>query len=320
MTTAIMVANEAAVEVTNNFSKSFVESWLNFNADKAETTIKTYSKALKYFVGWLAYNNVENPQRQDIIRYREHLVETKKVSTARLYLVAVKSMFRWLSSEGFYRNISADVKSPSLAEESETHSREPLSLTEARQVLHCFDGKVDEKSLRDALILRIMLNCGLRSVEIVRLDTGDIEKRHGKIYLRVWGKARAGKVQRVEIPKKIFDMIQDYLNARHSKRERGEAMFVSTSRRNRGQRLQTQSVSRLAKATFRACGIDSESVTCHSCRHFTATELLLHGTDIRRVAKLLRHRSVMTTETYAADLRRANDDSVQKLSALLDAA
>lgn len=317
-----MVTNEppAVIEVGSSFSEALVADWLSFNADKAQATIVTYGKALRNFFKWLADNDVANPTRADVIKYRDELAATKKTNTARLYLAAVKVFSKWLTAKGLYPDFAAGVATPRLDEEAETHSREALTLDEAKSVLKSFDGKTDEKSLRDRLILRIMLNCGLRAIEICRLDVADIEKRHGKIFLRIWGKGRKGKTARVEISKTVYNMILDYLNLRGSKRAKGEPMFVSTANRCRGQRLQPQTVSRLAKATFRAVGIDSPSVVGHSCRHFFATQLLLEGIDIARVQKLLRHRDVKTTTIYRHDLQESTDNSVQTLSDLLDVA
>ena len=320
MTTAVTITNNTAVATAGNFDQNLVADWLAFNAYKSPATVLTYKKTLKNFFAFLGANKIASPTRQDIISYRNQLCATKSVSTARLHIAVVKNFFKWAASCGLCLDVAAGVKSPSLAEEGEIHSREPLTLSQARTVLSTFKNKTDEKSLRDSLILRLMLTCGLRSIEIVRLDSTDIEKRHGKIFLRVWGKGRSGKTARVEIPASVHKMILDYLNVRGARFKVGEPLFVSTSNRTRGQRLQTQTISRLAKATFRGVGIDTPTITCHSCRHTCATILLREGqTDIRRVQKLLRHKSVVTTERYAADLRQANDDTVAVIDGLLAA-
>lgn len=316
----IVAKQDNAAVVGSSLSSTLVVDWLNYNADKSPATVKTYAAALKNFFGWLADNNVTVPRREHVIAYRDLLCTSKKVSTARLYLSAVKVFSKWLASIGAYLDFAAGVTTPTLEEEAETHVREALTLDEAKAVLKTFNGKTDVKSMRDALIMRIMLNCGMRSIEIVRLDATDIERRHGKIYLLVWGKGRKGKTARVEISRTIFNMIQDYLNLRGSKRMKGEPMFVSTANRNFGQRLQTQSISRLAKRTLRVVGIDSSTVTCHSCRHFFATELLNQGVDLRTIQRLMRHRNSSTTEIYLSDRKMRNDISVLMLSALLDVA
>lgn len=320
--TETVATNTAAVAVVGNFNENLVADWLTFNADKAEATVRTYGRAIGSFLKWRAANNVESPARADIIRYRDELCATKKPATSRLYMVAVKNLFKWLASEGKYLDVAANVGLPKLDDDdADCHKREALTLEEAKSIIRSFKGKTDIKSMRDALILRLMLNCGLRSIEVVRLDANDIEHRHGKHFLKIWGKGRKGKTARVEVSKSVYAQILDYLNARVSKRAKGEAMFVSTARRNFGQRLTTKSISRIAKETFRAVGIDSELISCHSCRHFAATQALLEGVEIARVQRfLMRHKSVTTTAIYRHDLERATDNTVQILSDLLDVA
>ena len=323
MTTAMTaVTNNTAGVVVSNFNENLVRDWLDFNVGKAAATVRTYGRAIASFLRWRDEHGVEEPTRADIIQYRDELCATKAPATARLYTVAVKNLFRWTASQGLYLNVADGVDLPKLDDDdADTHKREALTLEEAKTVLSSFKGKKTEKDLRDALILRLMMNCGLRSVEVVRLDATDIEKRHGKIFLKVWGKGRKGKTARVEVSKTIYNQILEYLNARGSRREKGEAMFVSTARRNPGQRLQTKSISRMAKETFRAVGIDSELVSCHSCRHFAATQALLEGVDIARVQRfLMRHKSATTTAVYRHDIQRATDNTVQILSDLLDVA
>lgn len=317
MTMEIMKVEDKAVVVSNPFNAAVVADWLDFNRDKAPATVRTYSKAIGSFLAWLADKNITRPNRNAVIDYRDELCRSKKINTARLYTSAVKIFSKWIASAGLYVDFAAGIKTPALDEESETHSREALTLDEAHAVLDSFTG-TNEKSLRDKLILRLMLNCGLRSVEVTRLDTTDFEKRHGKTFLKIWGKGRKGKTARVEVSKKVYDMILDYLSARGAKFKAGEPMFTSTANRNRGARLSTQSVSKIAKATFRNVGIDTPTITCHSCRHTFATVALLNGVSIEKVQKILRHKSATTTGIYRHDITAANNDGVQIVSNLLD--
>lgn len=317
MTQEILKVEEKAIIAGNSFSKKLVADWLDFNADKSPLTVKAYSRAVTTFLGYLADNGIKEPSRRDVINYREKLCSSKKLSTARLYVTAVKTFSKWLAQNKLYPDFAAGVETPKLDEEAEEHSREPLTLDEAKKVLRSFEG-IDEKTLRDKCILRIMLNCGLRSVEVVRLDSTDFERRHGKIFIRVWGKARKGKTAKVQVSKVVYDMIQNYLDARGAKREKGEPLFVSTANRNRGQRLQTQTISRMAKEVFKSVGIDSPYVTCHSCRHFAITQMLLAGVDLEAVRQIARHKSSNTTQIYRHDVTAVNNIGVSILSDLLD--
>ena len=316
MTMEMAVRNEAVVIANNPFAASVVADWIAF-CDVQPCTQRTYDKAVASFVGYLKSNGIEQPQREDVIAYRKWLLANKyKVSTSRLYVTVVKKFFKWLASRSLYPNVAADVKLPELT--TDEHARDALTLDESRAAIFSFTGK-SEKELRDKAIMSLMIGCGLRSIEIVRLDIGDIEKRRGQWFIRVHGKARAGKTDSVAISPELKKLVDEYMNVRPVGKK-GTPLFVSTANRNRGQRLQTQSISRLAKKTFAKIGIESDRVTCHSCRHTAATLMLEAHVDVRRVQKIMRHRSASTTEIYAHDLSRYNNDGVQILSRLLFAA
>lgn len=106
-------------------------------------------------------------------------------------MTIAKKFFRWLASQCLYPNVADGVKLPKLP--TEEHAHDALTLDEAKATLATFKGK-SEKDLRDKAIMAIMLNCGLRSVEVVRLDLGDIEKRRGVWVVNVRGKGQTGKV------------------------------------------------------------------------------------------------------------------------------
>lgn len=314
------VESNAVVVANNPFTAAVVADWIAF-CDVQPTTQKTYDKAIKSFVGYLSSNHIVQPQREDVIGYRKWMTDEDndganarfKVSSARLYVTVVKKFFRWLSSRSLYPNVADGVKLPAMP--TDEHARDALTLEESKQAISSFEG-TSEKTLRDKCIMALMIGAGLRSVEVVRLDVGDIEKRRGQWIVNVHGKARAGKTDRVQISAELKKLVDEYLSVR-PKCKKGTPMFISTARRNAGQRLQTQSVSRLAKRVFAEIGIESDRVTCHSCRHACATLMLQAGVPLRNVQKILRHRSPVTTEIYSHDLDAYNNHGVQILSNLL---
>lgn len=307
------IESSVAIVANTPFSASSVADWIAF-CDVQSTTQKTYDKAVQNFIGYLKSNSIAQPKREDVISYRNWLLaDGYKVSSVRLYLTICKKFFRWLSSRNLYPNVADGVKLPAMP--SDEHARDALTLEESKAAILSFKG-TSEKDLRDKAIMALMLNCGLRSIEIVRLDVGDIEKRRGQWFIKVHGKARAGKTDSVQISSALKKLVDDYLSVR-ALGKKGTPLFVSTANRNRGSRLETQSVSRLAKKTFAKIGIESDRVTCHSCRHSAATLMLQAGVPIRQVQKILRHRSAVTTEIYSHDLDAFNNHGVQILSNLL---
>lgn len=303
----------AAIVADSPFSKATLTDWIQF-CDVQPCTQRTYDKAVQSFVGYLKSNGIAQPTREDVISYREWLLaDGYKVSSVRLYLTICKKFFRWLASMGLYLNIADGVKLP--ADNSTEHAHDALTIEEAKQAIFSFTGK-SEKDLRDKCIMALMIGCGLRSVEVVRLDIGDLEKRKGLWFIRVHGKARGGKVDSVQISETVKQMLEDYLSVRAGAKK-GTPLFVSTANKNRGARLETQTISRLAKKTFAKIGIVSERITCHSCRATTCTLMLQAGVPMREVQRVLRHRSSATTEIYARDLDSFNNRGVRTLSNLL---
>lgn len=299
MTKAVEVINtteiitESAAEKINDLT----QDWLNF-VDVAPTTFVTYQRALKNFTKWLADNDVKEVNRAVVIAYRDSLLEKLQPTTCRLYIACLKLFIKFLASKGICPDFTAHFKGVKI--NNDTHSRDALNVDESKEVLHSMTG-TDEKSLRDKAIVAVMLATGLRCVEITRLDVADIEKRGKKLFLKVHGKARQGKVDSVILPAQCAALIRQYLNLR-GKVQATEPLFTSTSRRCKGQRLQSQTISRLCKKVLVNAGYDSPRLTAHSLRHSFATNALTAGVSLREVSKALRHKSVVVTEVYAHDL------------------
>lgn len=121
-----------------------------------------------------------------------------------------------------------------------------------------------------------MATAGLRTIEIVRADVGDIIHEFGKTYLLIQGKGHSAKDAKILLAAKVITLIHDYLSSRGSC-EVTEALFTSTANRNRGQRLQPQTISKMVKAQLRAVGIDTPRLTAHSLRHTAATTMIYNN-------------------------------------------
>lgn len=316
MTTAMTVGTiDKAVVGNNPFNAATLADWIEF-CDVKVPTQKTYNKAVENFFGYLNNNGVDKPSRETVIGYRDWLLaEGYKVSSARLYVTICKKFFRWLASKMIYPNVADGVKLPEKPDVDE-HAHDALTVQEAQATLSSFEGKTDEKSIRDKCIMSLMIGAGLRSVEVVRMNIGDWECRRNQWFLKLQGKGKSSKSQTIPISAELKKCIDDYLSVRPAGKK-GSALFISTAARNFGQRLQTQSISRLAKKTFAKIGIVSDRITCHSCRATFATLALDAGVSIRKVQKILRHVSTDTTEIYANDITRFNNEGVQIVSNLI---
>lgn len=287
-----------------------VEDWVN-HCDVSPLTQKLYNSAAAKFVSFVQDNGGLN--EITLINFREYAKQNFATATARLYFTVAKKFCQWTCKKMNVADFSLGVKGVKIS--NDTHSRDALTVEDCAKVINSFDGK-NFISVRNKLIVSLMASCGLRTIEISRLDVGDVEQRRGKYFLRIWGKARAGKVDSVCLPNELKAMIDKYLKLR-GKVKATDPLFVSTSNFSKGTRLQTQSISRLTKKALRNAGFDSKRLVAHSFRHSFATNALLAGVSVDKVQRTLRHRSPVTTQVYRHDLDAYNNDATEIVSRAL---
>lgn len=298
---------------TGSAIDEMLNRWLNDDSDISnELTKSSYRNAIKIFVKFLN-DSGRTLDKAAVKAYRQWLTANRSVSTARNYFSILRVFVKWLASQDYCPNYTADVHTVKL--DTSEHARDSLTLDEAVSVLKSFKGN-DIQSVRDKAIMSLLLTCGLRTIEIIRIDIGDMERRRGQWRLKIWGKGRAGKDASVILPDETKKLIDEYLRLR-GKTKSTEPLFVSISRRNKNERLQRQSISRLAKKSFLAAGIQSTKIVAHSCRHFCATTALDEGCSLDEVSKNLRHKSVATSEIYRHDRISDTNSTTRVVAAIL---
>lgn len=310
MTAALVKVNGLQVETRKIFGASLIERFAKF-AGVSESSRQTYTKCLRQMFRYLADNSIDVPTRDNLVDWIEVMkVEGKSASTIQLYLTAAKIFFRWLSQEGIFANIADHLKSG--VKLSHNHKKDALSAEQCKELVKNVLGET-LKSLRDRAILSLMTTAGLRTIEVVRANVGDIRFERGKVFLYVQGRGRSAADEKVLLSKQTYSAIKIYLKAR-GKVQSSAPLFVSTSRRNKNFRLETQTISRMVKKNLRGIGLDSPRLTAHSLRHSTATNLIFAGIELPKVQMILRHKSLNTTMIYAAAWERYCNDGEQILA------
>jgi integrase/recombinase XerD len=147
---------------------------------KTAGTLKTYSKNLLAFAAWCAANG--RPPALDKPTVKEFLADTLErgeATTARAYLVALKSFARWAAEEEeIPSNEVAGISPPKLSEKV----LPPFSEDDLKALLKACDGKrfMDR---RDEAIMRFLLDTGARAEEAVSLPIADLNIGKGEAKL-----------------------------------------------------------------------------------------------------------------------------------------
>ena len=170
-----------------------------------------------------------------------------------------------------------------------------------------------EQGLRDYAILLLMVTGGLRTIEVVRADIGDIRNAGDNTVLYLQGKGHEEKTDYIKLSSPAEQAIRAYLKARGETDDKAP-LFSSQSNNNKGQRLTTRTISGMVKARLQQAGYDSSRLTAHSLRHTAVTLSLLAGKDIAEVQQFARHANIATTMIYNHALDKAKNSCSEAIT------
>lgn len=301
-----MAQSRAIVKVGGKVVKAGTDDWRGVVAsfissqDVKESSRNLYTRTLTQYFRWLEetkrINSFLSLTRQDILEYKDSLLSSGlSALTVSSYIVAVRKFYEWAEAEKQYPNIAKGIKTP---RRKQAFKKQHLTDAKSGELLQHFQSI----SLRDFAIVNLILRTGLRTVEVVRADIGDITFKGDKRVLLVWGKGHTEKDDFVVLSDKAYEPIRNYLATRKGAKA-GEPLFTSNSRQNRGERLTTRTISAICKEGLKAIGLDGKEYTAHSLRHTTAVAILKHGGMITDVQDVLRHTSPATSQIYTESVK-----------------
>ena len=307
---AAIMMDMVAVKQADLTSEIFTR-WAAFIEAKPRT-VEAYTKTIRQFMRWLSDRGITRPTRDDVISFREYLKEGHKAATVQNYIMAVKQFFKWTAQEGIYPNVAENVKGAKI---EKGFKKDYLTSAQVGKLIKGVD-RSSLKGMRDYAILSLMVTTGLRTVEVVRANVGDMRTMADFTVLYIQGKGRDEKAEYVKIDHRVEESIRAYFKARGGVKE-DEPLFTSIAHRNGGKRMTTRSISRIVKDHLKEADLESDRLTAHSLRHTAATLNLLNGGTPEETRQLLRHANINTTMIYSHALERASNNSEARIAAAI---
>ena len=298
-----------SLDVSRTLDFNTFDRFINY-LDASPKTVETYKKALRQFFNYLGVHGIRQPQREDVIAFRDDLKASGlKPTTVQNYITATRLFFKWTEQEGLYPNIAEHVKGAKL---DRNHKKDYLTSRQAKEVLASIETDTEE-GLRNYAILSLMVTGGLRTIEVSRADVGDLRTVGENTVLFLQGKGREEKTEYIKISAPVERAIRTYLKARGNVEE-GQPLFTSISNNSRGKRISTRTVSAIVKKALKNAGYDSARLTAHSLRHTAITLALLAGREITEVQQFARHANLNTTMIYNHALDQAKNGCSDAIS------
>jgi len=159
--------------------------------------------------------------------------------------------------------------------------------------------------VRDALIIELALNTGLRVSELSKLKVEHLYLKKGQNSLIVKN-GKGGKDRVVQFGPKLKNQILEYLGYRFKE---SEYLFIS----QRGYQITSSGIQQVFKKYAKMAMLPPH-YSIHSLRHTYATYLYkASGYNLRMVQKQLGHSSITTTMAYSDVIGQDLDDAILAL-------
>lgn len=291
-----LVNTSTTALVTPSRIEELVDSFIQAQ-DVKETSKKLYRRTLKQYFTWVNEKGylLSEIARPQIIEYKRDLLEAgKSPFTVGSYITSLRRFYEWAEANKYYPNVAKGIKTP---RRKQQFRKQPLLPDQAKALLNYYQ----DRALRDYAIVNLLLRTGLRTVEVVRANVGDITFKGSQRVLLVHGKGREERDNFVILTDKAYQPIVNYLSTREGL-DPSQPLFTSTSNNSKGSRLSTRTISYIAKEGLKAIGLDEHRFTAHSLRHTTAVNILRGGGSLEQAQMTLRHTNPATTQIYTATL------------------
>ncbi len=143
-------------------------------------------------------------------------------------------------------------------------------------------------SFTNYLLIRVMVETGMRVAEVLNLTLENINRTTGKVFIRE-GKGKKDRV--VYFHNGLLVEFNEYLD----RMEKGNTGLVFSTRT--GKPLNQNNVNRMIDTYRVKAGIEKH-ITAHTFRHTYATKLLKETNNLSKVQKVLGHSHISTTQIY----------------------
>ncbi|WP_304200526.1 site-specific integrase [Flavobacterium alvei] len=241
----------------------------------SESTIATYSEALKSFLVFFRKKALTEITNEDVIVYNnEYILKNNLSASYQNQIVnAIKLFFQTIQNtkmivDKIHRPKNAKTL-PNVLSKEETFKLIDLTT-----------------NLKHKTLLALIYSSGLRISEAINMKIIDIDSQRMLIHIK---NAKGKKDRYTLLSTKVLGLLREYYVVYKPKIFLFEGQY--------GEQYSSRSAQSVLQQSAKKAGI-TRPISLHTLRHSFATHLLENGTDLRYIQDLLGHSSPKTTMIY----------------------
>ena len=267
-------------------------TWLVIDRGLAAATVLRYENLARRFLGQQPTTDggqlAVDLTAADVVGFLLRESERVSVGAVKGRVAELRSLLRFLHLRGLTPTALASAVPPA-AGWHDTGIPVGLAAADVQRLLDGCD-RASPTGIRNFAILMLVARLGLRSVEVARLELGDIDWRAGEI--QIAGKAR--RRDRLPLPHDVGEALTAYLRkVRPTTSNRQVFLMLKAPIRP----IRPDLVGDVTRWACRRAGLPE--VGPHRLRHALATEMLRRGAKLVEISQVLRHRDLATTAVFA---------------------
>lgn len=284
--------------VMENKVISFTETLAAFleDIDRRDLSKATYRKILVNFYKYLVNDKKSFTaiKKIDLLKYRDGLISKNAPRTINMYMSVIKSFYAYMDKYNVYGN--KEYLGIRKEHVPATLSRASLSEDQVRQLLLSFDLN-SVKGKRDHLLITLMINAGLRRIEIHRLNINDVVLDKDRCIIKLHRKGYSSNSIHKTVSSNIYTLVSEWVMIRKES-DSTRPLFVTLTPGKNAIRLSEVRVSQIVKESLKRIGLVGSLYSAHSLRHTTADLMVKAGRSLQEIQLYLGHASLATTQNY----------------------
>lgn len=230
---------------------------------------------------------------EDIKQYVCTVFQNIKASSIGRYITSLRNFFRFLEYKGYVINRS--VLELPLTSADWQKSNVPIILTSDEEKRLRFHYKNDEEmGIRNNIIIRLMLDLGLRCSEIPNIMLSDIKWANALIRIH---STKNNHVRQLPLSAELGKLLEEYI-LRYRPSVPDEKHLLLRKYVNRYTCMSRENVRYVIRNAFEREHITGYWKGTHALRRTAASKIFNNGTGLKLTADILGHESLDSTKAY----------------------